>query len=316
MSDPAVAAVIVQHGAPEPALECLDALVASRGVELRLAVVDHNDTASEALRRATLAHGGLPVNDPANPGYGAGVERGFALLETRSPGAELFVALNPDVRLEAGCLAALAGVARRDPRIGALGPGLLDAADPRRWWNLGSSIEWPRCRPGSWSRGEEAASWAGGEAPLDVDFVAGAALALTASSRRILGAFPGEYFLYFEDAEVCYRLRRHGLRCVVVPGARAVHAGGGSTASLGAELAYYTTRNRLEFSRRWCPGRLRGRWARFRFGAGRTLRSLGRYLVSRDPLALLPARGVVDYLGGKLGRRLPSGLPPEGQVST
>jgi len=288
-----VAAVVVAFGPPEPCLACLESLRASEGVDCRAWVVDHNADPSGEVRVSIERTGGRYVHEPGNRGYAAGVNLGFRDA-LRSGEWDLLMALNADVRVAPSCLRELLRVFGSDPRIGLAGPGLLCEGEPARWWNLGSDVEWPGARPRSLHHGEPAV--VGDAAPRDVGFVAGAALAVSPELFARVGPLDEGYFLYFEDAEYSFRARSAGFRTVVCPAALAWHSGGGSTAGLGARDAYWRTRSRLRFSRRWNPHPLRGALSRASFVARQILRALFCLTAREEAPATWACRGALDYV--------------------
>src|SRR5205823_12067704 len=68
------------------------------------------------------------------------------------------------------------------------------------------------------------------------------------------GMFDEDYFIYFEDADLCYRMARAGWHCLLVPSARVEHVGASSDAGRSFWRAYYYTRNRLLFFLRYLHG--------------------------------------------------------------
>ena len=57
----------------------------------------------------------------------------------------------------------------------------------------------------------------------DVDYVIGAALAVRRQILEQIGLLDDGFFLFFEDTDFCFRVRRAGYRVVYVPKATAVH---------------------------------------------------------------------------------------------
>jgi GT2 family glycosyltransferase len=87
-----------------------------------------------------------------------------------------------------------------------------------------------------------------GELPVECEWLAGSNLLLRTAALKDNKAFDERYFLYFEDTELCHRLRLAGWTCLYVPKARISHVGSASTGdSLQHWRAYYYTRNRLLF---------------------------------------------------------------------
>ena len=65
--------------------------------------------------------------------------------------------------------------------------------------------------------------------PRDVDWVSGAVLCLRRSALDSVGGWDERYFMYMEDVDLCWRLRRLGWRVAYEPGGAAIHVQGAST---------------------------------------------------------------------------------------
>jgi len=306
------AAIIVHFGDDGPCIEAAESVRSSRGVEARIAIVDHNARPSARLEAWARAAGGAYISCPGNPGFGAGANEGVRVALERW-GSNEFLVLNPDVRLDTSCLATLDATFTTYPSIGVAGPALIWDAFPGRWWNVGSDVEWPAGRPRSRRHAEliEAskepaerveASW---EPVEDTGFVAGAAVAFTLQAWTDAHGFAEDYFLYFEDADFSYRVRATGHRVVICPRACAFHRGGGASPASVAVAEYYRARNRLRFSRAWNPLRARGAGHRAAFTLRLLVRGLWRGAITRRRSELLPFFAAIDHLRGR-GGRLPT----------
>jgi hypothetical protein len=64
----------------------------------------------------------------------------------------------------------------------------------------------------------------GHSAASEVDWVTGAVLVARRAAIERVGLMDERYFLYWEDLDWCYRMRRNGWKIYYVPEARAVHA--------------------------------------------------------------------------------------------
>ncbi len=297
-----MAVVIVQYGPEAPCATCLESVRSSSGVSIHCGVVDHDPVSSSRIEAVARGLGGFYIHDPSNPGFAAGANCGIRAASVMGD-FEAFVVLNADVRLEPDCLRKLCESLRRDGGIGIAGPGLLWDARPGCWWNVGSEIRWPSGRPVSLLHGQ--ADPGEDLAVMDTDFVAGAVLAISPKAWNLLGGLNEDYFLYFEDADLAFRAREAGFRVVVDPSARAWHLGGGSTTGLEGALAYYRTRNRLIFSRRWNPHPVWGPHARGCFALRQASRSILRFLGTGRSEELASFLGVLDHFRRRLGKRRP-----------
>ena len=100
-----------------------------------------------------------------------------------------------------------------------------------------------------------------GQTSVEVDWLSGACLMVRRSAFEAIGGFDPGYFMYWEDADLCRRLRERGGSVRYAPGVRVRHAVGQSSRR-APELAlrafhasayrYYT---RWNAPRRWDPRR-------------------------------------------------------------
>ena len=301
METRAVVAVVVHYGAASPAHAAIDALVRSRHVSLYWVFVDNNPSSNLKLRGRVEEASGRYLHRPDNPGFAGGANAGMRL----APGlrsARMVVLLNSDVELFDDCLCRLEAALADSPQLGVVGPGLLCHGSTARWWNRGSMVCWPWGKPISLCHGEPVRD--GDDDPVSVDYVCVAAMALRPELLCRVGELREEYFLYYEDADYCERVRRAGLNVVVLPAALALHRGGAAFRGREADATYYKVRNRLLYSRRWCPVAAAGRRQRFVFFCGNvwratTLLSRGAWLEGRARLLAL-----VHYSIGRVGKEL------------
>ncbi len=130
----------------------------------------------------------------------------------------------------------------------------------------------------------------------------GAAAALRTSAVRDVGGIDATLFLYWEDTDLSWRLRRAGWEIRYAAAAIAHHEHSASSGSGSAVSRFYNERNRLVVLTRYAPGPL-------------VVRTLARYLartliwsVRRRPEAAARWRVVASY-----ARRLPADLHRRGR---
>lgn len=67
--------------------------------------------------------------------------------------------------------------------------------------------------------------------PSSVEVISGACIMIKRSIFQKVSGFDERYFMYAEDLDLCYRLRKAGFDCLYVPDTQIVHHGGGSSSS-------------------------------------------------------------------------------------
>ena len=160
----------------------------------------------------------LPFEHIANAQVkGFGANHNAAFQHCRTP---YYCVLNPDIRLPADPFPPLVQ-ALADERVAVAGPlvrhpdgGIEDSA--RRFPTAASLLKKAfvdRRQPDyPTDRGAQ-----------DVDWVAGMFMLFRAGDYRAVGGFDEGYFLYYEDVDLCQRLRSSGRSVRYVPAAEAVH---------------------------------------------------------------------------------------------
>ena len=99
--------------------------------------------------------------------------------------------------------------------------------------------------------------WSHASEPVEVDWVSGACLMVRRAAFDVVGGMDERFFLYWEDADLCQRLRSAGYRTVYVPTVAAVHEG--SRASRHAVTRSLVAFHRSAFHYYWKHSGLLGR---------------------------------------------------------
>jgi GT2 family glycosyltransferase len=180
------------------------------------------------------------IRNEVNVGLGPASNQGVA--RARGP---VVCLLNTDALVEPGWLEPLLERALGDD-VGAVFPAKLN-------------LDWTMQEAGAFVTGE-ANAYVFGDGddpdlpefgfPRDVDFGSAAAMCMTRSRFLDAGGFDPAYRLaYYEDADLCFRLRDERLRLVYEPRSRVLHAR--SISAPSAELVEVSAANRRIFQERW-----------------------------------------------------------------
>lgn len=263
---PAVTAILVNYFGHADIAQAVLSLQADVP-DLDIIVVDNSKHAEEAAALQTALSLAKPVTvltAPDNLGFGQACNWAAAMR----PEAAFYWLVNPDVRVLPGCLAALLEAMEAHPRLGAVAPlQFLDQDQTLIFspsWRPTALGMWAsevaQRQPRAWQRYTAAV---GAEsrrvlqakqdndrgktvAPLPQRALSGAIVLLRRQAlAQIGGLFDPRYFMYYEDSDLCLRLRRGGWGMALVPYARALHLWtmGGHKAGLMAQAApvYFNT---------------------------------------------------------------------------
>jgi GT2 family glycosyltransferase len=258
----------------------------------RTLLVDNGSTDGTlaAARDAFPAVEQLP--NGANLGFAAGMNAG--IRRALAAGADYVLLANNDTTLDPGMLAWLVATAERNGAA-ITAPAISYFDQPERIWWLGG-----RARPLLLEVRPYAAP-PRGQHPFAVDFVTGCAMLISRRCLEQVGLFDEGFFMYYEDADYCLRVRRAGLSILVEPRATMLHkvaiSSGGSDSPGERRL---TARSSLRYFRKHARP---WQWALIGpYRAGSAARTLWR-LLRRGRIAAARAylRGLGEGLSGFVG---------------
>ena len=219
---------------------CLEAIVSHTPAgRYEVIVVDN---ASGPLTRRMLARvkGLSVIRLPSNAGFVDACNAG-----ARDARAALILFLNNDTTVCPGWFDALVAPMARDPHVGAVGAKLVY---PDGRLQEAGNIVW---RDGSgWNYGRDQDAQAPEYSYVrEVDYCSAACLMVRRDAFQRLGGFDCRYApAYYEDTDLCFRLREHGYRVLYQPAARVVHIEGATAGTdPTAGVKAYQTRNRERF---------------------------------------------------------------------
>jgi len=230
--DPQVAVVVVSYNTRDLLLECLASVVEStRGKSAQLVVVDNSseDGSYQAVREA-YPHATAICNS-TNLGFGAACNQGFKATD-----ASFILVLNSDARLTAQAFHALCYCLEQNERCGAAGCKLIDAAgaeviNTRNFLTpLNQAFELTGIEVGLGSLQRTRRPNPGRNlADCSVDWIDGACLMLRRAALDEAGFFDERFFMYSEDEDLCFRLRKRGWLVCFCGAGTAVHHGAASS---------------------------------------------------------------------------------------
>lgn len=161
---------------------------------------------------------------------------------------DFFVLLNNDIEVEPGFLDALL-TPFADKQVGITNAVILTAD--------GTSVDHAGGRWLSFLSGTNVGERHGADPkslptePFDTTYASGAALAIR-TSLLTSGLFP-DFFAYYEDVDLSWRVRNVGYRIVVTPKARVRHLGSATSGKNRPLFEFYAARNRIWLFRRNLP---------------------------------------------------------------
>ena len=211
---------------------CLDSLGPQITAADEIVVVD-NESDPARLALVSRAHPAVRMIPSAkNLGFAAGIN-----LAARYARGSYLLFLNPDTVVEGPVPAVLEGWLRAHPDAAVAGPRVLNRdgsiqpsarAFPGFSTLLGGRSTWltRRCPGNPWSRHNLLGLDATG--PISADWLSGSCLMTRRDVFERVGGLDESFFLYWEDADYCWRVAKLGYRRMYLPAVPVRHFCGGS----------------------------------------------------------------------------------------
>ena len=256
MSDLSI--IIVNWNTKELLIQCLNSLrPTSKRLEMEIFVVDNGSTdGSEEAVKAAFPVVNL-IENQMNLGFARANNQAIRLST-----GEYILLLNPDTQVKEGAIETLKAFMENHPEAGVVGAQLLnrDGSKQNSIANFPSLateltnkslLRWffPDRFPGKEQTYSE---------PIEVDSVIGACMMVRREAMEQVGLLDEDYFLFLEETDWCYRIRRAGWKIYHHPQAEVYHFQGKSAEKekKRAKAEYY--RSRYHFFKK-----NRGRWEWF-----------------------------------------------------
>lgn len=219
--------VIVSYNTREMLRDCLRALPeAARGLAVETYVVDNaspDDSAGMVAAEFPAVH---LIANRGNTGFTQANNQ--ALRRCRGRNVAI---LNPDTEPAPGSLTAMACFLDSHPEVGAVGPKLLNTDgslqhNGRRFpsvWREFLAVSGLRRLCRAWFDRALEYGRADFDTLWETDQVSGACLMLPHRVMDQVGMLDEEFFMFYEEIEWCWRIRKAGWKVVYLPEAQVVH---------------------------------------------------------------------------------------------
>lgn len=236
-----VSIVIVTWNSEDYIANCLHSLQENTAnLSLEVGLVDNNsaDQTVDIVRRE------FPdvhlIANPDNFGFARATNQGLKVARGR-----YLLLLNPDTIVQNGALSEMAGFMDENPRVGSLGPQLLNpdrtvqpscreflSYEVLIWEFTLLSRLFPRHpRFGRWRMGYFDHTRA-----REVDQPMGACLMVRREALEEVGLLDEDFFIFMNDQDLCYRLRKAGWVNYFYPEPKVIHRKGASSQRVKASL--------------------------------------------------------------------------------
>ncbi len=239
-----LAVVLVNYGQWELTGKCVDSLGRSRGMDIRITLIDNcspEPVPQWVTRRSDIRFRRIPENT----GFAGGNNAGFRI--SLADEAEYTLFLNNDAEVLPETVHNLARYLSENRGTGIVAPAVYWKSNPEKLWGAGGKfVKW-KMRFEQVDIPERECSPDEG---IPVDFVSGCALMIRTDLFSMIGGFREDFFMYYEDADLCRKVIERGYSVEVLPSETVLHSvASGSGGELSRIALYFSERNRIILSR-------------------------------------------------------------------
>lgn len=226
-----VSVVIVNYNTYQLLEACIKSVINStKGVDYELIVVDnHSDSELSFKLDRAFPNQVLTLQLTENLGFGRANNEGI-----KHATGKYVLCLNPDTLLINNAIGLLCDYMNHHPAVGICGGNLYDAhmnpthsyrmALPSFWWEIDfhlgyffGKLIWGKNLEFNYS-----------DRPRSVGYITGADMMIRKEILDITGGFSIRFFMYFEECELTYRIKKLGYKVFSVPEAKIQHLEGKS----------------------------------------------------------------------------------------
>ena len=149
------------------------------------------------------------ISAKMNNGFAKG--NNIGIQKAMDEGCDFVFILNPDMQLEEKCIDILTERILSDEKIGVIGPVVLDGNKPDNIiQSYGVKANFKTQKKEILFTGKELTN----EIPAEiyVDYVLGGAMMIRSSVLKITGLFEEDYFMYNDEIDIAFRIKKAGFK--------------------------------------------------------------------------------------------------------
>jgi GT2 family glycosyltransferase len=219
---------------------CLSSLQHLHYDNYEVIVVDNGSTEDSSFRLTSEFPSVRLIETGKNLGFAGGCNVGirFALAH----GAQFIWLLNNDTTVDCSALQALVDTAKSDPCIAAVGSAIYDMNAPERMqaWG-GGHVNFYLGRSRHFLETVD---------DNQIEFITGASMLISREAIESVGLLDDGFFMYWEDADYCFRLRHEKWKLAVAAQSKVWHKSSASVGAKSARMDAYFNASALRFFRK------------------------------------------------------------------
>jgi GT2 family glycosyltransferase len=239
--------IVVNWNTKDFLLQCLGSIYQFvKGLEKEVIVVDNGSIDGSLVAARERFPETMFIENQINLGFAEANNQALSLLK-----GKYILLLNPDTRMKEGNIESLLSFMDSHPEAGIVGAQLLNADGSKQnsianFPSLAtellnkSLLRWlfPKTFPGKERDYSE---------PIEVDSVIGACMMVRREAVDQIGLLDEDYFLFLEETDWCYRMKKAGWKIYHVPQAEVYHFQGKSAEKMKKRAKVEFFRSRYHF---------------------------------------------------------------------
>ncbi|RLD38739.1 MAG: glycosyltransferase family 2 protein [Bacteroidetes bacterium] len=243
-SFPLISIITVNYNQAKTTMEMIESLSNITYPNIEIIVVDNASTKEDPQIIKETYPRIILIESVLNYGFAGGNNLG--IMRARG---EYILLLNNDTIVDPNFLEPLVKKFQDNPKIGAISPKIryfykkdtfqyAGYTEINKWTIRNKTIGENEIDTGQYDEDRETA------------YTHGAAMMVPMEVIKKVGMMSYEFFLYYEEADWCLRIRKYGYKIMYVHNSLVYHKGSVTTGKNSALKVHYLTRNRLVFMRR------------------------------------------------------------------
>lgn len=282
MNNDTIGVIIINYNGASDTNDCISSISKSIGVNIIIYVVDNNSTQEDRklLNRSYNNVKFILLDE----NYGFGIGNNIGIDRAISDGCEYILLINNDTIVEEDAIIKMYEHIKKNNRIGILGCTINYYDDKQKHWYYYGKI----------LKNLGTAKNIGKAKEYGLNFVSGCCMLTRADIISKIGMFSEDYFLYYEDTDLCMRMINNGFLVEMDKDALIYHKVGQSTVHMSDIYLYYIIRNRYLFIHKNINGV--SKLVAYIYSFASMLYKLLRY----RRIAILC--GFFDFIRGKVGK--------------
>jgi len=232
-----ISVLIVSYNVKQYLLQCIDSLLHSdyQG-NFEIIVVDNHSFDGSVAAVKEKFPDVIIIENHDNPGFGKAVNQ--ASIKANG---DYFLILNPDTIVQENTLSVFVEYMKEQAHIGLIGPkilnsdGTLQQAAKRSFPTLGVALPkllgLAKIFPNSRWASRYNLTFLNSDETHRVDAISGSCMFIRSELYRKLGGFDEQFFMFGEDLDLCYRVKKKGFEVHYVSKTQIIHYKGESVKS-------------------------------------------------------------------------------------